>query len=256
MTFERARELADALFSAEEVGVLAPPGWAAPGGESTWQETDCLASAGPDAQLVGCVRFQRLRSRSVEEIRGKHDFRRVPRLELGDRELTSAKDATSHELDFALPVSPQARSWRFVLPSQRRIERFRSDDARLARFVYEQERCEVAIRVAVQPLAGAPSLHRIRLRVENLSQNGPFADRSAALHSALLRTHVLLAVSGGDFLSQLDPPEHLRATADGCANVGTWPVLVGSRERSGVLLSAPIALPDHPDANAAAALAS
>jgi hypothetical protein len=56
--------------------------------------------------------------------------------------------------------------------------------------------------------------------------------REEALRHALCSTHTLLV--GGRFVSALE--------ADGCENVGTWPVLVGDD----AMLSSPIILEDHP----------
>ena len=57
-------------------------------------------------------------------------------------------------------------------------------------------------------------------------------DREEALRHALCSTQTLLV--GGRFVSATE--------ADGCSNVGTWPVLVGED----AMLSAPIILEDHP----------
>ena len=56
--------------------------------------------------------------------------------------------------------------------------------------------------------------------------------RENALRHALCSTHTLL--TGGRFVSATE--------AEGCANIGTWPVLVGDD----AMLSAPIILEDHP----------
>jgi len=56
--------------------------------------------------------------------------------------------------------------------------------------------------------------------------------REEALRHALCSTHTLLV--GGHFVSA--------TLADGCENVGTWPVLVGADS----MLSSPIILEDHP----------
>jgi hypothetical protein len=57
-------------------------------------------------------------------------------------------------------------------------------------------------------------------------------EREEALRHACCSTHTLLR--GGVFVSATE--------AEGCANVGTWPVLVGED----AMLSAPIILEDHP----------
>jgi hypothetical protein len=85
----------------------------------------------------------------------------------------------------------------------------------------------------------APGLRRLTVRVRNRTE---FAgDRAAALRHALVSTHLALGVEDGAFVSLTDPPAALRAHAEACENIGTWPVLVGEQ-----LLSAPIILEDNP----------
>ena len=90
-----------------------------------------------------------------------------------------------------------------------------------------------------------PALARVTVRVANTT---PWAgeDRQEALRRALVSTHVALQVEGGAFVSAIDSPEALRAHADACENIGTWPVLVGGEGDRSTMLSAPIILEDHP----------
>ena len=57
-------------------------------------------------------------------------------------------------------------------------------------------------------------------------------DREEALRHTMCSTHTILR--GGRFVSATE--------ADGCLNLGTWPVLVGED----TMLSSPIILEDHP----------
>ena len=88
---------------------------------------------------------------------------------------------------------------------------------------------------AFGPLAGVVEIaiegRRLTVTIRNTS---PWAgeEREEALRHALCSTHTLL--SGGRFVSATE--------ADGCENVGTWPVLVGED----AMLSSPIILEDHP----------
>ena len=47
-------------------------------------------------------------------------------------------------------------------------------------------------------------------------------------------------------MSLTDPPAALRAEAERCTNIGTWPVLVGEEGERHTMLSSPIILPDYP----------
>jgi len=74
----------------------------------------------------------------------------------------------------------------------------------------------------------------------------PGAPRDDALRASLLGCHLLLAASGGGFLSLLDPPAWAAGAASGCRNVGTYPVLAGKPDSNDLVLSAPLILYDHP----------
>jgi hypothetical protein len=91
----------------------------------------------------------------------------------------------------------------------------------------------------------APGLWRLTVRIENTTpwDGGP---RDEVLNRAFCSTHTVLRAPRGAFVSQTDPPAHLREAADGCRNEGTWPVLVGEPGERGVMLSSPIILEDHP----------
>ena len=59
-------------------------------------------------------------------------------------------------------------------------------------------------------------------------------------------THTILGVRQGQFISLLDPPDHLIEAAAGCSNIGFWPVLVGEEQQRDMLLASPIILYDYP----------
>src|SRR5262245_57774536 len=89
---------------------------------------------------------------------------------------------------------------------------------------------------------------KVRVRIENLSAwplDAP-AGRSHALRWSFVATHTLLAVRDGVFVSLLDPPAWARHAAAACANLHTWPVLVGDKNRRDIMLSSPIILYDYP----------
>jgi hypothetical protein len=63
---------------------------------------------------------------------------------------------------------------------------------------------------------------------------------------SLVAVHTLLAAHDAAFVSLLDPPASAREAVAGCANDGTFPVLIGTEGESQVVLSSPIILYDHP----------
>jgi hypothetical protein len=86
----------------------------------------------------------------------------------------------------------------------------------------------------------APSIFKVRTRIANQTPAGN-ADH------VMLSTQIMLGVSGGQFLSLIDPPDEARRFADGCQNRGAWPALVGDRALANRILAAPIILYDFPE---------
>jgi hypothetical protein len=93
------------------------------------------------------------------------------------------------------------------------------------------------------------SLYRIKLLIRNCaafdSTNG--SGRDEVLLRSLVSVHSILHVTGGTFVSLMDPPGQFRTAAAECRNVGTWPVLVGDDGQRDLLLSSPIILYDYPE---------
>ena len=137
----------------------------------------------------------------------------------------------------------------FAFPGEGETEPIVASDGRVVGRVV-RERMPIAGAVAIQTerLARQPSLVRARLTVRNLSPcDAPAAARDQALGSFLVGTHLLLAMSRGQFVSLLDPPAPAREAAAQCENVRTWPVLIGAAGERTVMLSSPIILQDYPE---------
>jgi len=93
--------------------------------------------------------------------------------------------------------------------------------------------------------------YRLTVRIVNTAAwtppDAPDArPRLSALRRAFVSTHTILRAHGGEFISLLEPPAEYRAAAEGCANIKTWPVLVGAQGERHTLLSSPIILYDYP----------
>jgi hypothetical protein len=82
-----------------------------------------------------------------------------------------------------------------------------------------------------------------RITVE-ISNHTPWegTDREDALRRTFCSTHAVLRTARGRFVSQADPPAHLREAAAACLNEVVWPVLVADD----VMLCSPIILDDRP----------
>jgi hypothetical protein len=91
----------------------------------------------------------------------------------------------------------------------------------------------------------AKLVYRLRLRIVNTSEQSCSSRGEALLHS-MIAAHGVLTVSGGEFVSLIDPPAELAQFAESCKNLGTWPVLVGNTGSKNCMLSSPIILYDYP----------
>jgi hypothetical protein len=101
--------------------------------------------------------------------------------------------------------------------------------------------------VEIEARSLGDSLFRVTVRISNqtpLDSPEPL-DRKQILPHSFASTHTILAVETGDFVSLLDPPDHLRDAASACRHIGTWPILAGDEGDRSVMLSSPIILYDY-----------
>jgi hypothetical protein len=90
-------------------------------------------------------------------------------------------------------------------------------------------------------------LWKLTIEIANTSSlSAETLDRNSVLRQSFLSTHAILTANGGQFVSLLDPSDHLHAAASSCVNVGNFPVLVGSPGEREMLLCSPILLYDYP----------
>jgi hypothetical protein len=92
------------------------------------------------------------------------------------------------------------------------------------------------------------TLFKVTLDVRNLANLADAGNlsRDQILLRSLVSVHSILQTAEGQFVSLLDPPEHLKPAVAGCQNVGAWPVLAGEEGQRNLILSAPIILYDYP----------
>ena len=110
-------------------------------------------------------------------------------------------------------------------------------------------RCQWELRGEVEMVAqqAQQDLFKVSLDVRNTSTlDTSTSTRDSALLHSLVSVHAVLGVSGGEFVSLLEPPPELQDVAGQCQNIGVWPVLVGDAKQRDTLLVCPIILYDYP----------
>jgi len=89
-------------------------------------------------------------------------------------------------------------------------------------------------------------LYRVTLRVVNTAASASRPSRDEALLCSLVSVHSILQVTGGGFVSLLDPPDEYREEAAKCRHIGCWPVLAGEEGQADLMLASPIIMYDYP----------
>ncbi len=207
-------------------GVLLPKRYSeAVGGLEPWSlQSECLVIGGPASAIELRLRFLQPVAGRTQELAGQEALPR--HVDLGPIELGKLdRGAVHHGFSFvplrtAEPVCSETEP---------------------------QEPIAGAIEIAAMPVADA--VYKLTVRVLNLSplELSGAASREHALRRALASTHVVLGVRHGEFASMTDPPDALRAFAEGCHNVGAWPILVGEPGARDAMLCSPIILADYPE---------
>ena len=103
-------------------------------------------------------------------------------------------------------------------------------------------------RLHLQATPIQAGLYKMSLELQNLTpmSNAAGCARNDAMLEAFVSAHALLGVTGGEFVSLLDPPDAFREAVTACNNCGVFPVLVGDPDQRTMMLSSPIILYDYP----------
>lgn len=221
-----------------QFGVLTPAGDAT---EPTRSRTECLYEPRPGARLHLRLRFLQVQTRSPESPGGTP----VGELVVDGRRHLRFEEGIPRAVDAVLAVDDLLRGRCCVpirLPGSRVTEELDGG----GRVVRECWPLVGRLLVSAHDIPGPYLVHRLRIDVVNDGTCEPGAPREEVLRTALIAAHTLVAADGGVFLSLTDPPRWAEAAARECVNHHTWPVLAGPPERTDLLLSSPIILPDHP----------
>ena len=218
-----------------QFGVVMAPGYAAADpSESSFTQTECVLehSRHPAVQVI--LRFLQVQRRSTQ---GVAPGAYAPAWD----------EATEREIKFTVGTEDLLGPGlvrEFSVPGGE--DREPSPDAGVA--VRRREPLAGTVSVRTVPVPGPWRAVRLRVRVENRTAAEPApALREEALPTALVAAHVILTVSGGQFISMIDPPEWAKPAVTKCENTGGWPVLAGPGGGRQVVLFSPIILYDHPE---------
>jgi hypothetical protein len=222
-----------------QFGVVMAPGYAAADpSESSCTQTECILEHSGQPVVEVILRFLQVQRRSTE---GTTPAAAAPAWD----------EAVEREVEFAVGSAEllgQGCVRDFAIPGGEDREPLGEgpDDAGFA--VRRRAPLAGAVWVLASPVPGPWRAVRLRVRVENRTAADPApAHRDEALPSALVAAHVIISVSGGEFISMTDPPQWAKPAVAECENTGGWPVLADPGGGRQVMLSAPIILYDHPE---------
>ena len=230
-----------------QFGVLTPRGFADSDGSERWSlRTECVVDPGTAPSLTVRVRFLQLQHRTVEAaVPG--GYATADTLEVDGRRWVPWDEGAPRTVDVPplrlLPIEGACCDQAFAFRAGEEREVVTGDDRPVGRIVRRREAVEGRVRVVAAWADGPGALVKVTVTVENTSPwMSAGARRDDALPRSLVAVHVMLAVDDGEFVSAIDPPDDARTAVDGCANDGTFPVLI-ARD---VMLSSPIILYDFP----------
>jgi hypothetical protein len=236
-----------------QFGVVVPRAYLSENtGETAEQQTEVLveADAGATARVTVRLRFLQVEARRVEAARGD-GFEPVESLKCGGTQYLSFDEAFERELTATFDAAAGAEQVVPIAIDGGTTEELLRDDAGVVVGRIERERWPLTgtLTLRCDAVADAEALRKLRVRVEN--ESGVVAgERSGALRTAFVSTHVLLAAQGGRFVSVLDPAPAAAEATKTLVNRHLFPVLVGDKavdeQRAALMLSSPIILYDFP----------
>jgi hypothetical protein len=231
-----------------QFGGVYPPGHStAHPDDRSWMQTEVLLEGDERTRLAVTVRFLQVVRRAVVRRRGEA-LEEVDELIVGGERHLAWEEARERELalpEMNLAEMREGRQMPIAIDAGSAGQDLTDDDGVLVGGLirrWHALRGEVRVRAA--PVgAGA---WRVRARIVNLTDFSSGGSREDAVQRAFCSTHTLLRTSGGAFVSQADPPDHLAAAAAAGQNIGAWPVPVGEPGDRTTILSSPIILEDYP----------
>jgi hydrogenase maturation protease len=227
------------------------------GAEPFIMKTQCLVRrTGGSASMQGHVRFLHPMAREVCAASPSGEPLEVlTELRVDDRLYQTWHEAV--ERDVELPaVSLDTRLGRtieFYFPGTLTDDIIHDANGAIAGVIRRRQHTLAGeIEFDVEPLDSFNGqLSRVTVRVSNLTSMSlsETHDSEQVLLNTLASTHTVLYARDSEFISLTDPPADYSLAATTCENIGTWPVLVGDKEKGecDTMLSSPIILYDYPE---------
>jgi hypothetical protein len=230
-------------------------------GTDAWtMQTECLVQGGDQTQCVVRVRFLRMVARSIAKLRTPlselasvtdANIEMVERLEIGGEAFQSWQEAVEETIEVTefnlAALAAQPMQWPFRLSAGQEREAIRDERGLIIGIIF-RNKARVAGNIELAAVRVKEGAFKLTARILNETQMEVFVrlTRDEALARSLVSAHTILEVSGGEFVSLVDPQDAYRAFTTACQNIGTWPVLVGQEGERDTMLSSPIILYDYP----------
>jgi hydrogenase maturation protease len=229
-------------------GILYPPayGEVQRGTERAEMRSECLVTASGDARVHIQLRCLHLLARQVA--RAVEDrFEPVSSLVVDGQLVETWDEGVERSVEFDVALQDRlTRRFEFSFPGFSEAEELRESGGQIVGKITRTQH-ELHGRMTIASQRVRESVWKLLINVSNSTELPvETVDRDQALLQSLLSAHTSLTVSGGEFVSLLDPPDDLRDLVSECKNVGNFPVLVGNEGECDMMLCSPIVLYDYP----------
>jgi hypothetical protein len=229
-------------------GILYPPefGEVVAGTERAQTHSECLVRQTGATVLHIQLRFLHLVAREVSRKVGDN-FEPVSSIVVDGQAIESWDEGVERSVECESALRDDAQqSFPFSFPPSSERKPLRDTTGAVVGQIRRRQR-EIAGTISIAAAKLSEQVLKLAIDISNRSAlPGPAQDRDSALLGSLLSAHTILSVTGGDFVSLLDPPEDLRQAVSECRNIGNFPVLVGAEGERDMMLCSPIVLYDYP----------
>ena len=234
------------------------------GNDGWFMQTECLAAAKPWSELNVKFRFLQAVTRAIGKLDlpldtwpadskdgQEPDFQLVESLRVANQTFQTWQEASEREIvvpTFRIAdILASGQSSVHVFAATRELESLHGTQGRIEGVIVRTTGTIIGT-VNLAATCIDHGLFKITVRISNLTPTAAPGDgnREDALVQSLLSPHTILNIDGGEFISSTDPPTALKGIIAQCANVGTWPVLIGEEGQRHGMLSSPIILYDYP----------